>query len=97
ISDGCVSVERQRAVCLGEMKVTANLNRPVAGVCYRERDGRPVLIQENLAGSRKNFPRYHVSATIATVLPNAVTAPAARNAILGIERPATRHSRMPAV
>src|SRR5262245_9304939 len=103
ISGGCVSIERQRGIRLSEMKVTANLNRSVAGVCYPEHDGRPVRIQENLAGSRKEFPRYHGNvpraprATIATMAPNAATAPAARNAILGIEPPATRHSPMPAV
>src|SRR5215813_5566237 len=88
ISDCCLSIERQRGVRLSEMKVTANLNRSVAGVRDREHDGRPVRIQENLAGSRKKFPWYHVSATIATMPPNAATAPAPRNATLGIGPPA---------
>src|SRR5262249_31999293 len=97
---GCgASIERQRGVRLSEMKVTANLNRSVAGVRDREHDGRPVRIQENPAGSWKNLSGYHVSATratIATMAPKAATAPIARNATFPIESPAARHSPIPA-
>ena len=97
ISDGFDSIERERGVRLGEMKVTANLNRPVAGVRDRDNEGGPVRIQENLASSGKKFPGYHVSATsIATMPPHAAIAPAARNAALGIALAVTRHSPMPA-
>src|SRR5262249_56777892 len=61
ISGGCVTIECERGVGLGEMKVTADLNRSVARVRDREHNGRPVRIQDNLAGSRKQLPRYHAS------------------------------------
>src|SRR5262245_32553043 len=97
ISECRVSIERERSVRFSEVKVTANLNRPVASVGDREHDGRPSWIQENLAGSRKKFPWYHVSVTITTTPPNAATAKAARSTTLGIERLATQHSPMPAM
>src|SRR5262245_14986417 len=69
ISGGRVTIERQRGVCFSEVKVTANLNRSISGIRDREDDGRSVLIQENLAGSRKGLPGYHVNATAIATTP----------------------------
>src|SRR5215470_13100772 len=41
--------------------MTADLDRSVAGIGDFERDGCSVLVQDDLAGCRKNFTGYHVS------------------------------------
>ena len=96
MSERRLSIEGQRRIRLSEMEVTAHLNRAVASVRHCQRDGCSVPIQENLALRWKNLAGYHVSATIATMPPNAATAPIVRSAILPIELLATQHRLMPA-
>src|SRR6266481_3000263 len=55
------SIEGERRVRFGEMIMTANLNRSVACVGNSKRDGRPILVQDDLAGCWKNLARYHVN------------------------------------
>jgi hypothetical protein len=94
-SNRCVPIEFQRRVCLGEMKVTTNLNRSIAGVRDCEHNGCSVPIQRDVAGGWKNLAGRHVSATIANAPPNAAMAPIVRNATLPIERPLRQQIPMP--
>src|SRR5262252_4349796 len=91
-----VSIECECSVGLGEMKVTANLNGSVAGVCDGEHHRRSVSVQHDLAGRWENLTRCHVHASVARIAPPAATAPIARKTALAIESSAARHSTMPA-
>src|SRR5262245_13902058 len=54
------SIKGESRVGLGEMIMTADLDRSVAGVCDAKRDGLSILVQGNLARCRNNLARYHV-------------------------------------
>src|SRR5580700_10797804 len=54
-------IKRQSRVGLGEMIVTAHLDRPVTRVGDRQRDGGSIFVQDDLARCWKYFARYHVS------------------------------------
>ena len=90
-----LSIERQRRVGLGEMKMTAHLNRTVTRVRDREHDGRSVPIQDDVAGRWKNLAGRHVSATIARAPPNAAIPPIVRNATLPIDPLVRQHIAIP--
>jgi len=59
IAKRSASIEGERRVRFGEMILTANLNRSVACVGNSKRDGRPILVQDDLAGCWKNLARYN--------------------------------------
>src|SRR6266446_7055703 len=61
ISKSRLPVESESRVGLGEMIMTADLDRPVACVRHFERDGHSALVQDDLAGCWKNLARDHVS------------------------------------
>src|SRR6516162_3737187 len=44
IPTSSLSIKGQSGIRFGEMIVTADLDRSVAGVCHSERDGRPILV-----------------------------------------------------
>src|SRR5262249_10037528 len=54
------SIEGERRVGLGEMIMTADLDRSVARVGNAKRYRCPILVQDDLAGCWKNLARYHV-------------------------------------
>src|SRR5258708_31898795 len=56
-----LSIKGESRVGLSEMIMTADLDWSVACVRDSKRDGRSILVQDNLAGCRKNLARYHVS------------------------------------
>src|SRR5258708_25391506 len=61
IPESSLSIKGESRVGLGEMIMTADLDRSVAGVGDSKRDGRSILVQDDLARCRKNLARYHVS------------------------------------
>src|SRR5262249_40560524 len=65
IAEGSLSIEGESRIGLGEMIVTADLNRPVARVGDAKGDGCPILVEDNLARCRKNLARNHAGPRIA--------------------------------
>ena len=60
VSKSGLSIKGERRIRLGEMAVTANLDRSVTRVGDSKRNDRPILVQDNVTGRRKKFTRYHV-------------------------------------
>src|SRR5262249_1441286 len=50
ISERSFPIKRESSVALGEVVMTADLNRSVAGICHFNKDGGSVSIQDNVAG-----------------------------------------------
>src|SRR4029077_13019369 len=61
ISKSRLSIESESCVRLGEMIVTADLDRSVARVRHSDRDRRSTPIKDNFSRCWKNLARYHVS------------------------------------
>ena len=61
IPKSSLPIKRQSRVGLGEMIMTAHLDRPVTRVGDCQRDGDSILVQDDLARCWKDFARYHVS------------------------------------
>src|SRR5262249_58871042 len=89
-------IEGESRIGFGEMIVTADLDRPIAGVGNSKRDGCSILVQDDLAGCWKNLARYHVGPRIA-VSPAPTRAPAPRPTCFtsGKNCGASRRSNMP--
>src|SRR5262249_37515994 len=54
-----LAVELQRRICFEEMIVRADLNRPVAGVCDRQRDSLAALVEFNITLLDEEISRDH--------------------------------------
>src|SRR6266404_8199155 len=61
IPKSSLSIECKSCVGLGEVIMTADLDRSVACVRDSKRDGRSILVKDNLARCWKGLARYHVS------------------------------------
>src|SRR5262245_4470273 len=61
IPKSSLSIKGESRVGLSEMIMTADLDRPVASVRNAKRDGRSILVQDNLARCWNNLARYHVN------------------------------------
>src|SRR4029077_14284100 len=61
ISKRSLSIESESCVRLGEMIVTADLDRSVARVRHSKRNRCSILIKDNLSRCWKNLARYHIS------------------------------------
>ena len=59
IPKSSLSIEGKSRVGLGEMIMTADLDRSVACVGDFEMHGRSVLVKDNLASCWQNLARYH--------------------------------------
>src|SRR5258708_31632886 len=68
-TDSSISIESEGRICLGEMIVTAHLNRPISSVGDVDGDSCPILVQDNLTGCWKDLARDHVSLPITTIRP----------------------------
>src|SRR5262245_60510588 len=61
IPKSSLSIKVESRVGLSEMIMTADLDRSVAYVGDPKRDGRSILVQDNLARCWNNLAWYHVS------------------------------------
>jgi hypothetical protein len=55
-----LAVEHQSSIHLEEMKMRADLDRPVARVIHRNRDALPIRVQLDGSAVQKIFAGYHI-------------------------------------
>src|SRR5262245_22979953 len=63
---GSLAVEPEGGIGLGEVVVTAHLDRPVAGVSDHQDEGRCAVVEHDLAGGGDDFAGYHPTTARAT-------------------------------